>query len=176
MIPTFIIKWQGPYKDPNEPIQRNILYLITGSSKTGKHSQKIRYVGKTSSNCKGRFNDSHKFKTHIGSDGRFWIGKIKSSNSAKIDSSAISIAEKILVHFLKTYKNSNKVDLLNKKLKHEPKKSFGIVNLWLKKGNEKYKKHIFPFLFIPDAILWEQSSGILFSTQRVTLEKSTKQG
>jgi hypothetical protein len=173
MTPTFIIEWMGPYKDPNEKIITNILYLITGSSKTGKPSEKIRYVGKTSSNCKGRFNDSHKFRTHIGNDGRFWVGKIKGSNSAKNDSSAISKAEKILVHYLKTYKISKKIDLLNKKLKYEPKSSFGIVNRWFKKNNEEYRKHVFPLVLIPDCIIWEKSRGALFTSQKIVIEKET---
>lgn len=174
MTPTFIIDWMGPYKDPNETNRKNILYLIVGSSITGRPSVKLRYIGKTSSDCKGRFNDSHKFWTHIGKDRSFWIGKIKSSNSAKIETSAISMAEKLLVFYLKNYSESSKVQLLNKKLKNEPKKSFGILNRCLKKNALIYKRHHFPFLSIPNIILWERARGILFSSNRIRVEKDSK--
>lgn len=167
MTPTFVIEWTGPYTDPEETDQKNILYLITGSSKTGMRSEKIRYVGKTSSNCKGRFTDSHKYKTHIGNDGKFWIGKIKNSNSAKNNSSAISKAEKILVHYLKNYSTSSKVDLLNKKLINEPIFSIGVINRWYDKNKEEYCKRIFPSILIPDGIIWDKSNGILFSSMRM---------
>ncbi|SHM21323.1 hypothetical protein [Fibrobacter sp. UWB7] len=174
MIPTFIIEWKGPYKKSSETNQTNILYLITGSSKAGRPCKKIRYIGKTGSGCRGRFNKSHPFSTMVGKDKEFWIGRIKKSKSAKKDSSAISRAEKILVHYLTAYKTSFLIDLLNERLKNEPQKAFGVVNRWFKKNGKEYEKYLFPFNLIPDIILWESSKDVLISSDKLYIEKDVE--
>jgi hypothetical protein len=110
----------------------------------------------------------------IGKDKEFWIGRIKKSKSAKKDSSAISRAEKILVHYLTAYKTSSLIDLLNERLKKEPQKAFGVVNRWFKKNGKEYEKYLFPFNLIPDIILWESSNDVLISSDKLYIEKDVE--
>ena len=172
MIPTFIIEWSGPYEDPNQTNQANILYLITGSRIAGKESIKLRYIGKTSKNCKGRFTSTHKFYTHIREKNRlFWIGKIKWSNSAKNDTSAISKAEKILVHYLKKYGSTSEIDLMNIKSISEPQNACGIINCWFDKKGKKRVRRINPLTFVPDVILWDDSRNFLATIDKCDVKK-----
>ncbi len=172
MIPTFIIEWSGPYKDPDQTNQANILYLITGSRIAGKESLKLRYIGKTSKNCKGRFTSTHKFYTHIRENNRlFWIGKIKWSNSAKNDTSAISKAEKILVHYLKKYVSTSEIDLMNVKSISEPQNACGVINRWFDKNGNKRKRRLPSLVFIPDVILWDNARGFLVSIDKCDVQK-----
>ena len=176
MIPTFIIEWSGPYEDPNQTNQANILYLITGSRIAGKESIKLRYIGKTSKNCKGRFTSTHKFYTHIREKNRlFWIGKINWSNSAKKDASAISKAEKILVHYLKKYASKSEIDLMNVKSISEPKNACGVINCWFDKKGNKRARRLHPLINVPDVILWDDARNLLVSIKKCEVKKCFSQ-
>lgn len=176
MFSTFEIEWNGPYTDPQETDKANILYLITGSQVRGRHVNKIRYIGKTTSTAEGRFNNKHKFWKVFVENRKFWVGTIKGSNTASNTASAISKAEWLLVHYLYEY-GDKEIELMNERLLNEPNYSnFGLVNRWYnQKTSQEYCNYLFPFSYIPDIILWDKSRGHLISANKINIDRDDEQ-
>ena len=77
MVNTFVIEWTGPYTDPKDVEDSNILYLITGNKPQGPEAEKIRYIGITSNTLAMRFDRNHLFWTLAEKNRKIWLGKIK---------------------------------------------------------------------------------------------------
>lgn len=164
MISTYEIEWTGPYKNVDDCDECNLLYIITGS-KQGTNQEKIRYIGKTCNTASQRYQDpKHYFNKITECNRKVWIGRIKYSNSAKKDKSAISKAEKILVYYLSCY-GEKRVKLLNDKLtKYPPRSTIGLINRWFnKKSHKEYRKQNFPMNSIPDLLFWDRSKSSFYS-------------
>lgn len=169
MIPTYEIIWKDPYKGVKECDEKNFLYLITGT-KQGTNKKKVRYVGKASNTANQRYKDpANYYNKNAPRYREVWIGKIRKSQSAKKRNAAISKAEWLNTIFLDKLNDTERVSLLNNKLRSEPKNSFGIINRWYKHSSNctEYARQRFPINIIPDLIFWDSKREQAYSAEKV---------
>lgn len=167
MINAFVIEWKGPYTDPKEITENNLIYLITGNLPQGPAAEKIRYIGITTSNPAMRFNGNHKFWNLSKDTRKIWIGKINFGTIQRY-----SDAEWLLVHYLNSQKNNPEIKLKNIRKINDPKNSICIINRWYKAcDGDEYMNCIFPFKHIPDMIYWDAFKKRLVKSDKICIER-----
>lgn len=166
MVNTFVIEWTGPYTDPKDVEDSNILYLITGNKPQGPEAEKIRYIGITSNTLAMRFDRNHLFWTLAEKNRKIWLGKIKNCSIQRY-----SDAEWLLIHYLQNYQSYNRnVDLENERKTTKPENSICVVNRWFNPRKEEYANYVFPFKHIPDVIYWNSGDNTLLTSDRIYIE------